>query len=210
MTAGLDLPAICQSAGLPCDPLWLPQLAKLALLVADAQTRTNLVGDATAAGVQAHVLEAMTVAAVAQQVLGRPVKRAVDLGAGAGLEALTLALIWPDAQVFAVEPRKLRAAFTVEAAAALDLRNLTVVAKSLFSANLRPIFDLATARAVWPFPEWPERGRAVLAPGGCVAVHTHGPAAALTDRLHAPGWRLVASRDVPGPKVYAVAGLVTV
>ena len=199
------LEATCAAHGLPWDPAWVGVLSTLAALVADAQTRTNLVGDASIAGVRAHVLEALTVAAVAQQGLGHTPRRVVDIGAGAGLEALTLAIVWPDARVVAVEPRKLRAAFIAETAERLGLRGVDVVAKSLFSANLKPVHELATARAVWPWPEWPEKGRPVLAPGGLVALHTHGPAVSVAERLDQPGWSLVGALDVPGPKNYAVA-----
>ena len=55
----------------------------------------------------------------------------------ATLVALTLAICFGEAQVVAVEPRKLRATFVAEAAAALQLGNLQTIAASLHSAALR-------------------------------------------------------------------------
>ena len=200
-----DLPAICAAAGLPYDALWLPQLHKLAQRLATGQTRTNLVGDATEAGLLTHVCEALTVAAAALDVLGQPPARAIDVGAGAGLEALTLGIVWPRAQITALEPRKLRAAFIEETASALGLKNVRVIAKTLHSCELDGRVQLATARAVWPFPEWPEKARGLLTAYGVVAVHAFGPASTLAERLVAPGWQVRTTRDVPGDKPYAVA-----
>ena len=200
-----SLEAICAAAQLPYQPAWLVRFLRLAHLLAAGQARTNLVGDASESGLLAHVCEALTVAAVTQDVLGRTPKHAVDVGAGAGLEALTLAIAWPDAAVVAVESRKLRAAFIAETGAALGLNNLQVIARTLHSSELTQRFELASARAVWPFPEWPERARPILAPHGLAAVHAHGPAATLHQRLAAPGWQVAAARDVPGEKPYAVA-----
>lgn len=191
----------CADAGLTA---WVTELTAL---VAAAQVRTNLVGDASLAGVQAHVAEALTVAALALEVLGKIPQQVVDIGAGAGLEALTLAKLWPQARVVAVEPRKLRAAFIHETAGALGLGNVETVAKSLFSASLNAEFDVATARAVWPVPQWPDQARGVLRPGGLAMAHVHGPADTLAGRLDVPGWQLVGARDVPGDKGYAVAAL---
>ena len=200
-----DLAAVCAAANLPYSDAWLPQLRALATQLAAGQTRTNLVGDATEAGLLTHVCEALTVAAAALEVLGKPPQQLVDVGAGAGLEALTLAIAWPQARVVAIEPRKLRAAFIAQTAQALGLGNVQVLAQTLHSAEAGARFQLATARAVWPFPEWPEKARGLLAPGGVVALHAFGPAATLAERLVAPGWQLRAARDVPGETPYAVA-----
>ena len=197
----------CATHGLPYADAWQDRLRQLAGLLAAGQVRTNLVGDATEAGLTAHVREALTVVAAAEAAFGHAPARAVDVGAGAGLEALTLAIAWPQTHVLAIEPRKLRAAFIAETAAALGLRNLAVTAKTLHSAEAGQLFELATARAVWPYPEWPEKARGLLQPGGVAVCHAFGPAATLSERLTAPGWTLAAGQDVPGDKNYAIAVL---
>ena len=207
MSALAALEGVCHTANLPYEAEWLPALDRLGALLAAGQSRTNLVGDASAAGLISHVLEALTVAAVAVRALGRAPRRAVDVGAGAGLAALTLALAWPTAQIVAIEPRKLRAAFTAETARALELRNLRVIAKTLHSAAWDEPFELATARAVWPLPDWPQRAGALLTADGVAVVHTLGPATTLPERLVVSGWRLRAAGDVPGSKAYAVAAM---
>ncbi len=198
------LAALCERQGLPWHDGWLPRLQQLAVCVAQGQQQTNLVGDASEAGVVEHVVEALTVAAAFASVAQAPPRRLADIGAGAGLEALTLALVWPDAEVVAVEPRIRRATFIHATAATLGLERLQVIQKTLHSAHLPPQFDLVTARAVWPAAEWLPRGLQLVQPRGLVTVHGKGPEALLSQQLQA--WAAVRTcRAVPGPRGNAVA-----
>lgn len=74
----------------------------------------------------------------------------VDLGSGAGLPGLVLALQRPDLAVVLVEPLLRRATFLTEAAAALRLR--TVVVRRARAEELADTVaaDVVTARAVAP------------------------------------------------------------
>lgn len=211
------LAATCAEHGLPWSAAWLGPLQRLAAVLARENALTNLVGDATPSGLAEHVVEALAVAAVTVAALGHAPQRVVDVGAGAGLEALTLALVWPTAQVVAVEPRTRRAAFTVQAAAAMGAGNVRVLQKTLESAKLGPDFDLATARAVWPPAGWLPKANALLTRHGVAALHGHGPpdalAAAVTAALaqlaeaQQQAWHLAGVRAVPGPRGHAVAVL---
>ena len=201
----LALESWCQDKKLPFEQAWALPIEKLGRTLALAQARTNLVGDARPAALCEHLAEALAVAAAAQEALGRAPHTAVDIGAGAGLEALTLALCWPQARVVAVEPRKLRAAFIAEAALAAGFTNVDVIPKTLASCGLGAEFELATARAVWPAAEWLQRSRALLAAGGVTAVHGSAPAAHLAESVASLEWRALASRDVPGERRHAVA-----
>lgn len=199
------LEAWCLEAGLPFDAAWALPIERLGRTLALAQARTNLVGDARPAALCEHIAEALAVAAAAREALGHAPRRAVDVGAGAGLEALTLALCWPLTSVVAVEPRKLRASFIEDAALAAGLANLHVIPRTLASCGLGAEFDVATARAVWPAAQWLERSRALLAPGGVTAIHGSAPGATLADSAASPLWRAAAFRDVPGERRHAVA-----
>lgn len=194
----------CQASGLLWDSAWSPPLQALLAQVADGQTRVNLVGDPSPAGVAEHVLEALVLATAAHRQLGRAPAAAVDVGAGAGIVALTLATCWSGTRVVAVEPRKLRAQFIADAAQALGLANLQTVAASLHSAHLAADFELATARAVWPAPEWLPRAWPLLTPRGVAAVHGKGPSEALAALLNPLG-RVAQVLAVPGPRGHAVA-----
>jgi 16S rRNA (guanine527-N7)-methyltransferase len=72
-----------------------------------------------------------------------------DIGTGAGLPGIVLALVRPDLQVSLVEPLLRRTTFLLEAVERLDLRNAEVVrsrAEDLPAAS----FDVVASRAVAP------------------------------------------------------------
>ncbi len=203
MTSSLQhLEEVARDSGLQWQDSWTAPLAKLAGLLLLGQARTNLVGDASPAGLADHILQALCVADLTARAGIQP-RYVVDVGAGAGLASIAFALLWPDAQIVALEPRRLRAEFIDETARALNLANLTVQKRSLHSAQLQPA-DLAVARAVWPAEEWLPKAYPLLAKGGAAAVHGRGPSAELRESLAGLG-QLVAVRDVPGPRGHAIA-----
>jgi 16S rRNA (guanine527-N7)-methyltransferase len=91
----------------------------------------------------------------------------VDIGSGAGLPGIVLAMLRPGVQVVLLEPLLRRSVFLEECVTALDLPNATVVraraedkAASLISA------DVATARAVAPLDRLVGWAAPLLRPGG--------------------------------------------
>lgn len=75
----------------------------------------------------------------------------VDLGSGAGLPGLVIAMLRPDLQVTLAEQDQRKAAFLNEAKRALGLKNVTVAATNI--AKLSATFDVVTARALAPLSE---------------------------------------------------------
>lgn len=73
-----------------------------------------------------------------------------DIGSGAGLPGLVLAITRPDLKVTLVEPLLRRATFLSEAVAALDLDNVEVVRARAEDLHGRRDFDVVTSRAVAP------------------------------------------------------------
>lgn len=189
---------------------WLDAL--LALLQA-GQAQTNLVGDASAKGLASHVAEALVLAQLVETVRGHAPQRAADVGAGAGLQGLTWSQYWPEASIALVEPRSKRAQFAHQTASALGLARLQVIQRSLSVAGLQGQLDFASARAVWPLPDWLPNGRALLRPGGVLGAHVRGPLADWQTQWDAlqrtepalRGWQLLASAEVPGPRRNVVA-----
>lgn len=74
----------------------------------------------------------------------------LDIGSGGGLPGLVLAILSP-ATITLAEPRKLRAAFLISAAAELSLSNVTVINAKV--QTLEGVFDVVTARAVAPIEQ---------------------------------------------------------
>jgi 16S rRNA (guanine527-N7)-methyltransferase len=109
-----------------------------------ANRRTNLIGARDiAALIAVHFLDSL--APVAGRRLVSP---ALDVGSGAGLPGIPLALAFPELSVTLLEPRAKRAAFLRTAVADLDLRNVEVA-------------QIGAERA--GRGEWRDRGATVLA-----------------------------------------------
>lgn len=200
-------------AGVEWQPSWQQWLDRLHALLVAGQAQTNLVGDASPAGLASHVVEALVVGQLAAQQLGRSPRRVADIGAGAGLQGLSWSLLWPDAELVLVEPRRKRAEFIAATAEALDMRKVTVVQRSLSVAGLERQLDFASARAVWPLAEWLPFGKPLLTDVGVLGAHVRGPLAdwqvqwsdvqRQTPALQR--FRLLASAEVPGPRQNVVA-----
>jgi 16S rRNA (guanine527-N7)-methyltransferase len=103
----------------------------------------------------------------------------VDVGSGAGLPGIPLAIVRNDLRVTLLEPDGRRAAFLELAAGELDLKTpvLAVTAEAAGRGEQRESFDLAVARAVAPLavsceltlPLVRVGGRALLLKGPSVA-----------------------------------------
>ncbi|MBG6108677.1 16S rRNA (guanine(527)-N(7))-methyltransferase RsmG [Frigoribacterium sp. CG_9.8] len=71
-----------------------------------------------------------------------------DIGSGAGLPGLVLAIARPDAQFILIEPMERRVEWLRREAEALELENVEVVRARAEEAKLSPWLDQVTARAV--------------------------------------------------------------
>jgi 16S rRNA (guanine527-N7)-methyltransferase len=95
-----------------------------------------------------------------------PEDTVLDLGSGAGLPGLVIAIRRPDVQVVLVEPLLRRATFLTEAVDALGLDNVTV--RRARAEELTGVLevDVVTARAVAPLPRLAGWSLPLLRPGG--------------------------------------------
>jgi 16S rRNA (guanine527-N7)-methyltransferase len=91
----------------------------------------------------------------------------VDIGSGAGLPGIVLAMLRPGVQVVLLEPLLRRSVFLEECVTALDLPNATVLrARAEDKAASRISADVATARAVAPLDRLVGWAAPLLRPGG--------------------------------------------
>jgi len=90
----------------------------------------------------------------------------VDLGSGAGLPGLVLAIQRPDVQVVLVEPLLRRATFLSEAVSELGLRNTLVRRARAEDLHGSLLVDVVTARAVAPVDRLAGWALPLLHPGG--------------------------------------------
>jgi 16S rRNA (guanine527-N7)-methyltransferase len=116
-------------------------------------------------------------AAVAELVPAGPCSL-VDLGSGAGLPGIVLALLLPDSEVVLLEPMLRRAAFLEECVAELGLGNARVVRARAEQMTGELAADVVTARAVAPLDRLAALAVGLLKPGGIVLAVKGAKAAA--------------------------------
>jgi 16S rRNA (guanine527-N7)-methyltransferase len=102
----------------------------------------------------------------------------VDLGSGAGLPGIVLALLLPDVQVTLLEPMLRRAAFLKECVTELGLTNAEVCRERAQDVAGMIAADAVTARAVAPLDRLAELTLGLLRPGGVVLAIKGARAAA--------------------------------
>ena len=135
--------------------------------------------------------------------------RLVDIGSGAGLPGVVLALARPDVSVVLVEPLERRCAFLREAIAKLSLTNVMVERKK--ALEYHGTFDVVTARAVAPMDRLLAWSWHLLAPGGRILAMKGDSAAeelsktSLSRYMGASGEILEPTLPTGGCKVISVA-----
>ncbi|MBP8605848.1 MAG: 16S rRNA (guanine(527)-N(7))-methyltransferase RsmG [Phycisphaerae bacterium] len=167
-TAPLDLKPACQAL-----EAYRAQFDKFAQMLIEANQTRNLtrITDPSHIPVR-HFLDSLAALAILDQLAGqtgRPL-RIADIGSGAGLPALALAIARPDWAIVSVEATEKKVQFQQAVCAALKLTNvqlLTARAEIVaHSPDGRQRFDAATARAVAPLPIVAELSLGLVRQGG--------------------------------------------
>jgi 16S rRNA (guanine527-N7)-methyltransferase len=124
-----------------------------------------------------HIDDALGLASIRAPLAG---EQWVDLGSGAGLPGLPLAVAFPATRFTLVDAQRRRMDWVASTAARLHLENVSVVHARLedFGRGAgRERFDVATARALGPLPVVAELGLPVLRIGGTLLVPRGDPSA---------------------------------
>lgn len=93
-----------------------------------------------------------------------------DVGSGAGLPGLVIAMVRPDTDVVLIEPLERRTRWLTEQIDTLDLENVTVFTGRAEDYRPRHTFDVVTARAVKSLKGLVPMLTPLLAPGGRLAL----------------------------------------
>jgi 16S rRNA (guanine527-N7)-methyltransferase len=104
--------------------------------------------------------------AVVAELIDSSARTLVDIGSGAGLPGIVLAMVRPELSVTLLEPMERRCRFLSDCIAELRLGNATVLRGRAEDAVLRA--DVATARAVAPLDRLAELAVGLVRPGGMV------------------------------------------
>ena len=130
--------------------------------------------------------------AVVADLIDSRYRTLADVGSGAGLPGLVLAMMRPELSVTLLEPMERRCRFLSECVAELGLVNASVLRGRAEETVLRA--DVATARAVAPLDRLAEMAVRVVRPGGMVLA-IKGRQAAGELRKARPVLRRIGVRD---------------
>ena|SRR5215469_537008 len=142
----------------------LPRAEKYAALLTGVGVERGVVGPAEADRIwDRHLLNC---GAVARLVPARAL--VVDLGSGAGLPGVVLAILMPGIKMTLLEPLARRVDFLEECVAVLELTNVQVVRGRAEEYAGRLMGDVVTSRAVAPLDKLVELSAGLARPGGRV------------------------------------------
>ncbi len=136
-----------------------------------------------------------------------------DVGSGAGLPGLVLAISRPDLQVTLVEPMARRVAFLEEMRTRLALDSVEIVRARAEQWTNPPRFDVVTARAVAALPKLLTWAMPLVAEGGEVLAMKGSSAveeieAAASELRHWGARAEIVTSSVPGSSVTTVVRVV--
>ncbi len=175
--AGGDVPAPPEEARAIFGSA-LPTAVAYARMLAGPGVERGLIGPSEAARIwDRHLLNS---AAVAELVPAHC--EIADLGSGAGLPGVVLAILRPDAHVVLVDPMARRTAFLAECAERLGLTNVTVRRGRAEELAGQIEADLVTARAVASLDKLAGLAAGLARPGGTVLAIKGASALAELDR----------------------------
>lgn len=140
----------------------LPVAERYAAFLGTAGVERGLIGPREADRLwERHLINCAVVSAAIPQDA-----RLVDIGSGAGLPGVVLAIVRPDLQITLLEPLLRRTTFLNECAEMLDLRNVEVRRARAEDLSDEMSVDAATARAVAPLERLAKWALPLLRPGG--------------------------------------------
>lgn len=136
-----------------------------------------------------------------------PAGRLADVGSGAGLPGVPIAIAEPQRPVALIESNQKKAAFQREAKMALGLANLEVVERRVEAFRPPAPFAVVISRAFADLGDFVQLSGHLLAPGGLLAamkgLHPHEEIARLPE-----GWSVQATPELRVPEVRGARHLV--
>lgn len=190
-----QLAAAAAAAGLALTPAQLAQLSAYGRLIEKWNRRVNLVGSGSIdAIVRAHLGDCLA----AIPFIEGP--RIADIGSGAGLPGLVIAIARPEYSVALIESRQRKCRFLRQAAIELGLANVAVFAERVEHWRPPHAIDAVTCRGYSALAKFFADTRSLHHPGlrlyalkGAIdddelAAVAVTPESVDVRRLHVPGW----------------------
>lgn len=116
--------------------------------------------------VSRHLLDSLAIVPPLQPLLTAPGARLLDVGSGAGLPGIVLAIIAPTLEVTVLDSNGKKARFLRHAARTLKLANVTVAESRVEAWEPPAPYSLITSRAFSALGDFFSSTTALLAPGG--------------------------------------------
>ncbi|MBH25461.1 MAG: hypothetical protein CMH57_13640 [Myxococcales bacterium] len=148
------------------------KLVAYAALLVQHNKRLNLVGRLS----QGEVLRDLIVDALLPAVVRRPAGPLMDVGSGAGLPGIPLAIAFPDVPMHLIEPRKKRVTFMSTALRRLGLEHVTLheVRLEAFTGLRRGEAGTLAAKAFQTPAQWLETAQGWVREGGVIYLYASG------------------------------------
>jgi len=163
MTAEEQLAAGLRALQLDLDPSQQNQLLDYTELLAKWNRVYNLTAlRDPALMVSHHLLDSLAVSRYISQ------DRLLDIGTGAGLPGVPLAIARPQLEVTLLEPNQKRIAFLRQVAATLKLRNVVIIPERVEHAQVKTLFPAIISRAFAELADFVESAKRLLLPGGVI------------------------------------------
>jgi 16S rRNA (guanine527-N7)-methyltransferase len=194
MSAGAQLAEGLAQLGVPLPPAAHARLLDYLTLLQKWNRIYNLTAVREASRmVSHHLLDSL---AVAPHVKAATL---LDVGSGAGLPGIPLALALPQVQVTLLEASHKKAAFLQQAKSEMKLDNVEVVCERVEAWHPGSSFGLVISRALSDLAEFIALAGRHVAPGGCLAAMKGVYPDEEVERLP-QGWRLrqAVALSVPG------------
>ncbi|MFN7834769.1 MAG: 16S rRNA (guanine(527)-N(7))-methyltransferase RsmG [Burkholderiaceae bacterium] len=139
--------------------------------------------------VQLHLLDSLAILPVLMRLTGGSAARILDVGAGAGLPGIVLAIVRPEWHVDLIDTVQKKAAFMRQATAQLRLSNSTVIHGRVeaLETNEQSAYDLLVSRAFSDLASFIQVAGFLLKPGGCL-VAMKGRLATESNAVLPSGW----------------------
>lgn len=170
-----------QALGIALTPDQLAAFERFTAELLDWNQRMNLTAITDPVEIETkHYLDSLSCLLALPQMDGRGLaqwlaepRRAVDIGAGAGLPGLALKIVWPGLRLTLLEATAKKCRFMQHVVDTLGLAQVEVVhsrAEEFGQGRGRLLFDLAFARAVGRLPTLLEYGLPLLKPKGWFVI----------------------------------------
>lgn len=160
------LTAYLSSRGLPCDPEQLERLDAYRQLLLKFNRTSNLIGPLSPEQIERGLL----LDSLSAAIVSPPRGEVADIGSGAGLPGVPLAILYPEASFTLIEPRQKRTTFLEIARKRLGLDNLEIARMRVEQVD--GAFDYLISKAFQPPLTWIETAYGLARPGAAIVCLT--------------------------------------